>query len=99
MSRRRRLAQTERRLVWMFGSPRSGSTWLLNMLGTRTGITTIDEPGIGSHLGLFSPDVFVAPARTFPPDKLRVNDGRAGNANYFFADQFADVWRPDRCRC
>ena len=78
----------------MFGSPRSGSTWLLNMLGTRTGITTIDEPGIGSHLGLFSPDVFVAPARTFPPDKLRVNDGRASNANYFFADQFADVWRP-----
>ncbi len=39
----------ESRIVWIFGSPRSGSTWLLEMLGEARapGVATIDETWAG----------------------------------------------------
>src|SRR5512144_1844024 len=39
----------ESRLVWIFGSPRSGSTWLLKMLAEARapGVATIDESWAG----------------------------------------------------
>src|SRR5688572_16983136 len=40
----------ERRVVWMLGSPRSGSTWLLHLLARLTGASAVDEPLIGAHL-------------------------------------------------
>ena len=43
----------ESRLVWLFGSPRSGSTWLLQMLGEHPRIVPINEPLIGFHLSPF----------------------------------------------
>jgi len=38
-------------LTWIFGSSRSGSTWLLRMLATHPDVMPIDETGIGHHLG------------------------------------------------
>ncbi|MGA9635556.1 MAG: sulfotransferase [Solirubrobacterales bacterium] len=42
-------AATESRIVWIFGSPRSGSTWLLEMLAEACapGVATIDETWAG----------------------------------------------------
>src|SRR3954466_15243190 len=43
----------ESRLVWVFGSPRSGSTWLLRLLAEHESVVPVDEPLIGSYLGPF----------------------------------------------
>src|SRR5688500_7195232 len=45
-----RASSLERRVVWLFGSPRSGSTWLLNLLGRTLDAAMVDEPLIGAHL-------------------------------------------------
>jgi hypothetical protein len=50
--RQRRARALESRLVWIFGSPRSGSTWLLNLLShplapsddSPTGVTRLEAP-------------------------------------------------------
>jgi len=42
----------ESRLVWMMGSPRTGTTWLLNLMCLHARVRGLDEPLIGAHLGL-----------------------------------------------
>ena len=86
-------ADVERRLVWVFGSPRTGTTWLLNLVAAHPEVAAMDEPGIGMHLALFAPDTLGVPARGFDAEQMRVNDSRAKDDDYFFADSYADVWR------
>ena len=88
-----RRAELERQLVWVFGSPRTGSTWLLNLVCSHPDVMGIDEPGIGMHLALYAPEVLGAPPAGFAADQLRVNDSRAGDDDYFFAASYAGVWR------
>jgi hypothetical protein len=45
----------EDRLAWIFGSSRSGSTWLLRMLAALDGVVAIDDPHLGHHLGVWRP--------------------------------------------
>jgi hypothetical protein len=87
-------AGLERRVVWIVGSPRTGTTWLLNLLGKRDGFVKLDEPGIGVHLGLFLHEFFGTPAVNFAPGRALMTEARAGQADYFFCDAYADVWRP-----
>ena len=47
----------EERLVWVFGSPRSGSTWLLRILGDHDAVTPVNEPNLGWYLGPFLSDL------------------------------------------
>ena len=94
IGRGRRLNDVERRSVWMLGSPRTGTTWLLNLLRTQDEIVGIDEPNIGYHLGLFLPDLFHKPAWSFEGERKRVNEVRAGSDDYFFNDRYAETWRP-----
>jgi hypothetical protein len=100
----------ESRLVWMFGSPRTGSTWLLHLLTfplrvtaeRRSGSTMprkapvkplavpINEPYLPHHL---TPtlDGFAEPgASSFLLNPMRVDD-----PSYFFAEAFAECWRPE----
>jgi hypothetical protein len=84
----------ERRLVWIFASPRSGTTWLLNLLGSWDGVATIDEPGIGTHLGVLTSDALGTRASSIPVEKLLVLDARAESPHYFFAERYAETWRP-----
>lgn len=42
----------ERRLVWMLGFGRSGTTWLLHLLCQLPRVDGRDEPLIGAHLGI-----------------------------------------------
>jgi hypothetical protein len=84
----------ERRLLWIFASPRSGTTWLLNLLGSWDGVKTIDEPGIGTHLGVLASDALGTRVSSIPVEKLLVLDARAPSEHYFFAERYADTWRP-----
>lgn len=88
-----RVDELEPRLVWLLGSPRSGSTWLLNLLGAAPRVLTIDEPAIGSHLALLVGGQLSMRARDVPADRLRVNDVRAGSDDYLFSQRYADAWR------
>jgi hypothetical protein len=45
----------EQQLTWIFGSSRSGSTWLLRMLSELEGVVPIDDPHLGHHLGVWRP--------------------------------------------
>lgn len=92
--RARAADRLERRLVWMVGSPRTGTTWLASMLHEHLGAVTLDEPQIGTHLSLFSPDLLGVPAVGFPEANLLYADWRAGADDYFFSNRYADVWRP-----
>lgn len=76
------------------GSPRSGSTWLLNLLRHDRRVISIDEPGIGVHLGvLMTGFLGLRPSRVDTGD-LRLNDLRGQDSDYFFAERFEDVWLP-----
>jgi hypothetical protein len=90
----RRLDDVAQRLVWLMGSPRTGSTWLMGLLVAATGGPALDEPQIGHHLVPLVPDLTGSPARTYRPEQLRLNDTRAKSAAYFFNEEFRSVWSP-----
>ena len=81
--------------MWLLGSPRSGTTWLLNLLGRRPQIVKIDEPGIGAHLGAFRFPIVNGSPGAFGADESLLSDVRSQAPDYFFADAYADVWRPE----
>ena len=100
----------ESRLAWIFGSPRTGSTWLLRLLTFPLRLTTkrpsgsimprrasvqplavpVDEPYLPSHLTPVT-NGFAEPGG---PSFL-LKETRADDPNYFFADAFAECWRPE----
>ncbi len=92
LARRRRLASLEPRLLWIFGSPRSGSTWLVNLLAAHERVAKVDEPGIGAHLGLALGALNGLDPRD--PDRYRLFDYRHASPHYFFSRQHEDAWRP-----
>jgi LPS sulfotransferase NodH len=75
------------RLVWMFGSPRSGSTWLMQLLSEIPAVAVIDESFIPSHL--------VPLSRAVPDGEYFETGQRAGDANYFFAWRYMPDLQPE----
>jgi hypothetical protein len=75
----------EARLVWIFGSPRSGSTWLLRMLSGRSEVAAIDETYLGAHL---------VPERQVLEGEYFEHGERAEDPSYFFARRYLPVVRP-----
>ena len=87
--------ELEERLVWISCSPRSGSTWLLNLIGLEPEVVMMNEPLIGLHLGLFTTDMVETPARdSIPTDRQVFHRIRAGSDEYFFAESFRPAWSP-----
>lgn len=84
----------ERKLVWIMGSPRSGSTWLMNLMRVHPRVLAIDEPRIGMHLGLFTPDVLGGPTGRYPREALLVTAASREQRDYFFSDRYEHSWRP-----
>ena len=84
----------ESRLVWIFGSSRSGSTWLLRMLEALDGAVAIDDPHLGHHLGVWRPIPLAWAAAERRPDLTTLTELRRDKADYFFADRYGDAWRP-----
>lgn len=85
-------ARLESRLAWLFGSPRSGTTWLLQLLAQHEAVVPINEPLIGYYLGPFLSD-----QPGFDPEKLdssnfTLRQVQSGSRHSFFAEEFSDVW-------
>ena len=88
------LARSEDRLVWIFGSSRSGSTWLLRMLSELEDAVTIDDPHLGHHLGVWRPIPLAWATADHDPELTLLNDIKRGKPSYFFNERYRDVWEP-----
>lgn len=82
----------ERKLVWLLGSPRSGSTWLMYLLDEPGRVATLQEPLIGAHLGLFA-SYIVENGQESLSAGTRLRDLRDDD-RYFFSDHHARDWVP-----
>jgi hypothetical protein len=80
------------RLVWIFGSSRSGSTWLLRMLSEVEGVVPIDDPHLGHHLGVWRPIPLAWAASPEPPDLTTLLDLKKDQPGYFFSERYRDQW-------
>jgi hypothetical protein len=85
--------EIEGRLVWMLGSPRSGSTWLMALLGAGSDVRKLNEPLIGLHLGVTLGDTL--PIEPYgDPHVYRIDQFRREDSDYFFSAASEPVWRP-----
>lgn len=82
----------EGRLAWIFGSSRSGSTWLLRMLSELRGVVPIDDPHLGHHLGVWRPIPLAWGACEDPPELTTLLDLMADQPGYFFSARHRDSW-------
>jgi hypothetical protein len=83
----------ERRLTWIFGSSRSGSTWLLRMLSEFESVVPIDDPHLGHHLGVWRPIPLAwAAAEDDPPQLTTLLDVKAREPGYFFSERHRESW-------
>jgi hypothetical protein len=88
------LDRSEDRLVWIFGSSRSGSTWLLRMLSELDGAIPIDDPHLGHHLGVWRPIPLAWATADGDPELTILNEIKRDKPSYFFSDRYRDVWGP-----
>ncbi|HET6963616.1 MAG TPA: sulfotransferase [Acidimicrobiales bacterium] len=82
----------ERKLVWVLGSPRSGTTWLMYLLREPRRVAALQEPLIGTHLGLFASSI-VENAQEALSAGTRMRDIRDDD-RYFFSDAHERAWAP-----
>jgi Sulfotransferase family len=82
----------ENRLAWIFGSSRSGSTWLLKMLSDLEGVVPVDDPHLGHHLGVWRPIPLAWAACDEPPELSTLLDVKAEESGYFFAERHREAW-------
>ncbi len=72
----------EKNLVWIFGSPRSGTTWLgTQLLSHNTYV--LNEPLIGKHLGMIDCDI---------KDNKREIERFGFTKDYFFSYRYKETW-------
>ena len=82
----------EDELTWIFGSSRSGSTWLMKMLAEHDAVEPIDETGVGHHLGVWRPIPLAwATSQGDPPPLSLFSVIKRGNPDYLFSDEHRDV--------
>ncbi len=81
-------------LVWLFGSPRSGSTWLMRQLAGHPAVIPVNEPLIGQHLAPFFSDEPGIRPRDLDSTNFTPSRYLSGAGHYFFADEFREVWEP-----
>ena len=82
------------RLTWIFGSSRSGSTWLERMLAEFDELQPIDETGIGHHLGVWRPIPLAWATCDDPPDLSTFSAVKSANPDYFFSEEHRAAWEP-----
>ena len=83
----------EKRLAWIFGSSRSGSTWLLKMLSDLEGVVPVDDPHLGHHLGVWRPIPLAWAACDDPPGLSTLLELKAEEPGYFFAERHREAWQ------
>ena len=72
----------EKNLVWIFASPRSGTTWLSNQL-LRYQTLAMDEPYIGYHLASIN----------FFQGNPKIHESHEKRNTYFFSKEYEDTWK------
>jgi hypothetical protein len=82
------------RLGWIFGSSRSGSTWLLRMLSQLERVVPIDDPHLGHHLGVWRPIPLAWATAKDPPELGTLADFKRQKRDYLFSDRYREVWMP-----
>jgi hypothetical protein len=82
------------RLAWIFGSSRSGSTWLLRMLSELDRIIPIDDPHLGHHLGVWRPIPLAWATSKDLPKLGTLADYKRQKRDYLFSDSYRDTWMP-----
>ncbi len=82
------------RLAWIFGSSRSGSTWLLRMLSELERVIPIDDPHLGHHLGVWRPIPLAWATAKEPPKLGTLADYKRQKRDYLFSDHYRDTWVP-----
>ena len=88
------IATDERRLTWILGSSRSGSTWMLRMLADLPGVVGLDDPHLGHHLGVWRPIALAWMSPDRVPDLDILPEVKRDKADYFFSDEYRDAWQP-----
>ncbi|HET6571437.1 MAG TPA: sulfotransferase [Solirubrobacterales bacterium] len=87
------LERNEQRLAWIFGSSRSGSTWLLRMLADWDGVVPIDDPHLGHHLGVWRPIPLAwAASEEEAPQLSTLLELKREEPGYFFSQRHRDAW-------
>jgi hypothetical protein len=81
-------------LAWIFGSSRSGSTWLLRMLSEMQRVVPIDDPHIGHHLGVWRPIPLAWATADETPDLATLGDFKREKPDYFFSERYRECWQP-----
>jgi hypothetical protein len=81
-------------LAWIFGSSRSGSTWLLRMLSELERVIPVDDPHLGHHLGVWRPIPLAWATAKDPPKLGTLADYKRQKRDYLFSDSYRDVWMP-----
>jgi Sulfotransferase family len=82
------------RLAWIFGSSRSGSTWLLRMLSELDRVIPIDDPHLGHHLGVWRPIPLAWATAKDLPTLGTLADYKRKKRDYLFSDSYRDTWMP-----
>jgi hypothetical protein len=82
------------RLAWIFGSSRSGSTWLLRMLAELDRVVPIDDPHLGHHLGVWRPIPLAWATSKEPPKLGTLADFKRQKRDYLFSDHYREQWVP-----
>jgi ribosomal protein L34E len=86
------LSPEKERLAWIFGSSRSGSTWLLRMLAELDGVVPIDDPHLGHHLGVWRPIPLAWAAAEEEPELSTLLELKAEEPDYFFSEHHRESW-------
>jgi len=74
----------EKNLVWIFASPRSGTSWLgTQLLSYQT--NSVNEPQLGVHLGMREPQI--------RHDVIRRIDLYKKDPDYFFSERYFNTWK------
>jgi hypothetical protein len=84
----------ESRAVWLFGSPRSGSTWLARMAAEHPSVLVMNEPTIGYHLSPFLANEPGYHDEDLDLHTFTIRRVVEGDPHKFFAAEHADVWVP-----
>jgi hypothetical protein len=82
------------RLAWIFGSSRSGSTWLLRMLAQLDRVVPVDDPHLGHHLGVWRPIPLAWATAKEPPKLGTLADFKRQKRDYLFSDHYREQWMP-----
>ena len=80
--------------MWVFGSPRSGSTWLLRVLGDHDSIVPVNEPMLGWYLGPFLSDLPGFGSTALDSSNFTLRQVQDEKPSQFFAGEFEHAWRP-----